>query len=108
MKKIAALVAALAVAAPLAIPAIASASTASTQAYVGRQFATQIRNRARLSGYNVTNTSVKCANDGGSYYSCWSTYTVVMAGLHLKYGAYINVTPVRWNVVGTPRLLKSW
>jgi hypothetical protein len=108
MKKIAALIAALAVAAPLAIPAIASASTASTQAYVGRQFSTQIRNRARLSGFHVTSTSVRCASDGGGYYSCWSTYTLMIAGTHMKYGEYLNVTPTRWYATSNGRLLNSW
>jgi hypothetical protein len=108
MKKIAALTAALAVAAPLAIPAIASASTASTQAYVSRQFSIQVRNRARLSAMHVTSTSVRCASDGGGYYSCYATYTLLFGGTHMKYGTYVNVTPTRWYTTSNGRLLNSW
>jgi hypothetical protein len=96
----------LAVASPLAVPAIASANA--TTNLVARQFATQIRNRASLSGVTITSTSVKCKSDGRGYYSCWATYTALVGRKHVQYGAYLNVTPGRWYVVGTPRLIRVY
>lgn len=93
-------------AAPLAVPAIAAAD--STTSYVARAFSTQIHNRARVSGFTVTATSVRCASDGGGYYSCWATFTALVGRRHAQYGAYLNITPTRWYVVGNGRLLRVW
>jgi hypothetical protein len=97
---------ALAVASPLAIPALAAANATTNE--VASQFSTQIHNRASVSGLTITSTSVKCKSDGGSYYSCYATYTVLSGGRHDQFGVYLNVTPNRWYVVGTPRLINAY
>ena len=100
-RKIAAVVAAFAVAAPLAVPALASANA--TTSFVARQFSRTIHNRAALSGIRVLSTSVRCKSDGGGYYSCFATYVARTRGVTAKFGEYINVTPTRWSTVGSPR-----
>jgi Ni/Co efflux regulator RcnB len=106
MKKIAALTAALAVAAPLAIPALASANA--TTNTVARQYSQQLHSRARVSGKTLTGTTMKCASNGGGYYSCYGTYTLIMGGTHYKYGQYINVTPRRWYGTSDGNLIRTW
>jgi hypothetical protein len=100
-KYIVAAATALTLAAPAVVPAVASASTWSVQNMVQRQFGTQLRNRGRLSGIRVLSVRVRCANDGGGYYSCYATAVESMQGLTAKYGIYINVTPGNaWHTVG--------
>lgn len=98
-KHIVVLVAALAVAFA-ATPAIASASTSSVTRIVGQQFSTQLHNRARLSGIRIISTTMKCAYDGGSRYSCYATYTASLHGYVARYGVYINVVGNGWRTVG--------
>jgi putative effector of murein hydrolase len=107
MKKVIMTVVAMsAFATPMVVPTLASASVTSQ---VAQQFSRVIHNRANLSGYNVVATSVKCANDGGGYYSCYGTYTILTHGYHAKFGVYINVTPGgRWNTTSNGRLVATW
>jgi hypothetical protein len=107
MKKIIAVAVA---ATTLAIPAVASASsTSGITAFVKQGYSTQLRNRARLAGYTVVGVNVRCLSDGGSYYSCYATYTLRQYGDYFKYGIYINVTPTNWHTVGNAAtLIGSW
>lgn len=95
-----------ALAAPAIVPAVASANSITTK--VQRQYATQIANRTRLAGYKLTTTTFKCAADGGGYYSCYGTYTLLVGGRHYKYGGYVNVTPTRWYSTSNGTLIGQW
>ena len=107
-RKITAALATLAVAAPFAVPSLASASSW-IQTRVARGFSTQTHNRARLSGIRITQTAVRCANDGGGSYSCYATYTGLWRGHHYKYGIYINASSNgAWRTVGSAQLVRAW
>ena len=100
-------VTAAAVAAPMAVPAIASANVTTNQ--IAQQYSQQVHNRARLSGLNVSNVNVKCASNGGGYYSCFATYVVTSGRYHAKYGIYIDANPRSWHTEGNrATLLNVW
>lgn len=101
MKKVIAAGLATAALAPLAAPAVASASVWSVQSTIARQFARTVRNRAGLSGIHVVSTSVKCRPDGGGTYSCLGTVTGRVGGTYVRYGIYINATNYSWHTVGS-------
>jgi hypothetical protein len=113
MKRAIAAAAALAASASLAVPAIASASPSASYvaSAVQRQYSTQVRNRAALSGIGVSSITVRCAADGGYTYTCYATYVAYVRGVHAKYGIYIDVSGsnLRWHTVGTAAtLLSEW
>jgi hypothetical protein len=104
-KKLATLGAALAVAAPLALPALASATAPSA---VARSYSVQIHNRGRVAGIRIVGTRVRCASDGGGNYECFGTYTALISGRHYTYGSYIKDSPRGWHTIGTARLVREW
>jgi hypothetical protein len=112
MKRTFAAAAALAASASFAMPALASASPSASYvaSAVQRQYSTQVRNRAALSGIGVSSITVRCAADGGYTYSCYATYVAYVDGVHAKYGIYIDVSGynLRWHTVGTTTLLGEW
>ena len=89
---------------PIVEPFVGSAnSTGLVQQAVSRQYGTTIRNRARLSGMHVLNTSVRGAGDGGGQFSCYAAYTASRGRVTGKYSVYIDVTRNGgWHTVGRP------
>ncbi len=110
MKKLIACLTVLAVAAPLATPAIASASpSASYVASVIRpQFAAKLRQRLARIGVVLIRTSMTCTRVGGSRYSCYGTYTANSWGFQpVTVGDPIVVNwPSGWQTVGRTTVLR--
>jgi hypothetical protein len=114
MKKLAACLAVLAVAAPFATPAVASASPSESYvaSVVKRQFATHLRQRFAGSGIAVVRTTMDCSWVGGSRYSCYGTYTAAAYGgwatgtRPATAGVPIAVNWPNWHTVGMPTVLR--
>ena len=94
MKKyLLAAVAVIAIAVPVAMPAIASAmSTKGVTALVQVAWAKELRQILRFHGTAVASTALQCASGGGGYYTCEGTYIAVKGRLRAKWSQTIQVS----------------
>lgn len=120
MKKyIVAATAALTIAVPAVITTAAQAApstlTQAVQQVVQRGYNREVRNRLQVSGkqgISIDTVKVRCANDGGSYFSCYARTTTTEGRTHFLYGVQITARTtggggVSWKA-GNATTLNSW
>jgi hypothetical protein len=116
MRRIIACLAAVAVMAPLAVPAVASADMAASgvAGIINHQWRAEMQARLKEmknvpKGLRLVGSRVRCTDIGNSTYSCIGTYTIEYRHAFVKYRMPIEAYPDgHWASAGVPQVVKVW